>query len=904
MARGNCCDICTPPPDSCILGACCYDDGDNVDITCEEYVTESYCLTKANSVFNAGGVCGEKITCDSYYEPKISQLGLHSFIVIKSDGSVATWKTLPDDEAMMVSNEDALRIQSQPFSENGATRIYADGNQFCAVRKKDGTFVVWGKFINPSWTGNPTTASEIEEGMKNAKKVLFTLDAVCILREDGSIATFNIGNRSTSTFGGSIPQNLSPLLSDLDNPVVDIFVNSTQAGNNTALRASAFCALLKNGDAYIWGFDNFGSHAYDVNNNGVVSTSDQLSLLNFISRGDPYNSKYDVNNDGKVSTLDLNAIITYTSSYGSSSDSKTEGVQIPITNVSGVFGGASSFSFVKNDGSFYSTLNPGSKQSQLTNVSGVFFTQDAACALKYDGKVVAWGNPNYGGFIDPEIQRRMDLDVIDTIVSTERAFCATGGNRRFENYSDRENLFTWGSSFYGGDKSSVYTGNRDDDPSQTITFSDTGYDVRGTRNTFIILSRSSRFLHWGGVNYFGDPYDDYEFFSAKGFLFPQSVASNASAITTLNNKETNFGSSVEPGFVFSFGSFTHGGYGTTDRFEFTSDRPPTPIRKRRLNQIISNENAFAGIEQDGGIVCWGNGTTEGGCSQGGGTIPINIYSQSFIDEQLKKIGDNVNLHGDLITAGYEGCTSSSTQKDFCKTEDDLRVDCNPHTGHCDYGLGDFYPFIKVNNCKECEEISNEQNYSLASTNIHRFTRDGVLVPNFQTTQDNSLVNCFNETSICGSFQNPPITTGYRHVVLGKRQCEEAIPTFTGSSRGVAVSGDETYYSKFPTPITGEDVGPGPSGSCCFGLICEEGYNEYKHRPTSEQCKDFKICYEVLTEKQCYDQRFSLYAGPGGSLPFIKTRGISDSPLITYKTYHDFVPDVNCVDRTGEEGCQP
>ena len=122
-----------------------------------------------------------------------------------------------------------------------------------------------------------------------------------------------------------------------------------------------------------------------------------------------------------------------------------------------------------------------------------------------------------------------------------------------------------------------------------------------------------------------------------------------------------------------------------------------------------------------------------------------------------------------------------------------------------------------------------------------------------------------------------------------------------------MSGDETYYSKFPTPIKGEDVGPGPSGSCCFGLICEEGYNEYKHRPnieSSEQCKDFKICYEVLTEKQCYDQKFSLYVGLAGDLPFIKTRTAFDQAEITYKTYHDFVPDVNCVDRTGEEGCQP
>lgn len=910
MARGNCCDICTPPPDSCVLGACCYDDGDNVDITCEEGVTESYCLTKANSVFNAAGVCGEKITCDSYYEPKISQLGPYSFIVIKSDGSVVTWKTIetgnsvdPEEESFMLSSEDALRIQPTPFGDNGAVRIYSDGLQFCAVRKKDGTFVVWGKYIDSS------QATVIEEGLKNAKKILYSINSGCALREDGTLFTFYVGPLSQSTFntGSRIPQNLSALLSDPDNPVVDIFANSTQAGDNTVLHATAFCALLKNGNAFIWGFDNFGTHAYDVNNDGVVSSSDQLSLINFISRGDPYNSKYDVNNDGRVSALDLNAVTTYLSTHGAGSDNETEGVQIPITNVSGVFGGARSFSFIKNDGSFYTTLNPGSKQSQLTNVSGVFFTQEAACALKHDGKVVAWGNAGYGGVIDSETQRKMDLDVIDRIVSTERAFCAYGGDRGFESYNDQENLFTWGSRFYGGDyKTAYYSGFSDNDPIQGVRITGTDIEVFGTRNTF-----SLGIAHWGSVNYFGDIYDRGQYIDDSFFRRTKSVTSNTRAVAKLNDLVI-LGSLKASGSVISFGSFTHGGYGTTDRFENTPDHPPTPIRRRYLHQIVSNENAFAGIEQGGGIVCWGNGTTEGGCYGGAGTIPINIYSQPLIDEQLKKIGDNVNLHEDLITAGYEGCTSSSTQKDFCKTEESLRVDCNPHTGKCDYGLGDFYPFIKVDNCKQCEEIANNTGYSLISPddNIHRFTRDGVLVPNFQPTNAGSLVNCFRTDFTCGvkNVTNASRTTGYLHQILDKATCErDTSAGGFGFPYGVSVSGDETYYSKFPTPIKGYDVGAGPSGSCCFGLICEEGYNEYKHRPnieSSEQCKDFKICYEVLTEKQCYDQKFSLYAGLAGDLPFIKTRTASDRAEITYKTYHDFVPDVNCVDRTGEEGCQP
>ena len=72
---------------------------------------------------------------------------------------------------------------------------------------------------------------------------------------------------------------------------------------------------------------------------------------------------------------------------------------------------------------------------------------------------MAWGHAGYGGFIDSEIQRKMDLDVIDRIVSTERAFCAYGGDRRLESSNDRENLFTWGSWYYGGNyKVNYYSG--------------------------------------------------------------------------------------------------------------------------------------------------------------------------------------------------------------------------------------------------------------------------------------------------------------------------------------------------------------------------------------------------------------------------------------------------------------
>lgn len=91
-------------------------------------------------------------------------------------------------------------------------------------------------------------------------------------------------------------------MSDPNNPVVDIFVNGEQG------IGGAFCALLKDNNAFMWGYVTAGSqqgyHPYDVNEDGRITTSDILSILNFVSRGDPYNSRYDLNNDGRVTSSD------------------------------------------------------------------------------------------------------------------------------------------------------------------------------------------------------------------------------------------------------------------------------------------------------------------------------------------------------------------------------------------------------------------------------------------------------------------------------------------------------------------------------------------------------------------------------------------------------------------------
>src|SRR5210317_953861 len=158
MGKSNCCGLCTPPPESFTLGACCHDpDGDNIKSNCEENVSQDYCLIKPNSVFSIGVSCGEKITCENLYEGKVYATSAYTYAAIKSDGSVITWYTneyplggsiysyKPDDFykntgldrqnsldqiefarywADLITDRDKQKIQPIPYGDNGAVKIY------------------------------------------------------------------------------------------------------------------------------------------------------------------------------------------------------------------------------------------------------------------------------------------------------------------------------------------------------------------------------------------------------------------------------------------------------------------------------------------------------------------------------------------------------------------------------------------------------------------------------------------------------------------------------------------------------------------------------------------------------------------------------------------------------------
>ena len=862
MGRANCCNICTPPPESCVLGACCHDsDGDNVDITCEENVTESYCLTKPNSVFNAHGVCGEKIACDGYYVPKISRLGPHSYVAIKSDGSVVTWLSniiglgaLPDT-LLMISSQDAQRIQPEPFGDNGAVKIYSNNYNFCAIQKKDGSYVAWGSLINSQ------TVAAIEADLINHRKIVSSYSHLCILKEDKTVSIHFLGSPS-DTPPSIIPSNLESLLVN----VKDVFCPEITLENLTYNR---FCFQLENDDCYTIGIY---SHLYDVNRDGNVSSQDLNQITNHINAASQYNNIYDINANGSVTASDQLVLSNYISLYGASSSATEGGQQRPIANVSGVFVGANHFHFIKNDGSFYSTLNTGSSQEELTNVKDLVFTDNAACALNHDGTVVAWGAVFEGGLIPTDIKQELNnlpSCYSRKLASTSKAFCVLVGDPGPPYstecpYSFNENaLFAWGDSNAGGSTYQVFTGDPTSDPVLSSAGRYEGVKIQNVNSDHTVVGGADVFIYyndsielmWGYHNhiyFYSDPYG------------PEAYINNIPVGTDKYIQDIKFTDGAyaimfkipgEDGYrVFSIGNILKGGYGTTNRYDLTKN---TPLRRYNVTEVVSNSNSFAAITTKGTIVCWGNATYD----------PYTTHvNQDFIDSELERIGNNVNLHNNLTTAGYEGCFSETSQKDFCKTEEYKKPDCNVFTGECDYNLGNFYPFEKVDNCEECRELSK---LSSTVTSASSFDLN-------QYTPSNPA--CFVKAQEGDPAVVQDFTFGHIYVEgLSESYCENS-----------AYNGVGGVYTRTP------ELGIEPSGSCCLGLICEEGFNEFAPDPYSDKCKDLKICYDDVTEGQCYDQRFKISRF---NYSLYETSIYHD-----FKMYYHFKKDSRCSQRTGEQGC--
>lgn len=970
MGRGNCTNVCTAPPDSFILGSCCHDaDGDNVGITCEDNVSEFYCLVKPNSVFGANKKCGAPITCDGYYVSKIYRTGAYSYAVIKTDGTVATWRTIDDDYGQrfaksqdpyitnnnintdrwnLITEDIANRIQPIPFGDNGAVKIYTDGYGFSAVQKKDGSFVVFGKdlYEKSGLSGSAgghlqaelktEKVSEIENILNTGARVVDMVFAgrnAIALKEDGRVVRFNYAVNDVDvieepddldailyTAPNLFNPDVVPEFGGPDNPAVEIYSHRYED-----LKFLGFCVVFKDRKAFAWGFESYNKNGqysiYDVNRDGQVSALDVLVLINYIDKDsdgiinstDPlYKPEYDVSGDGRISAVDALQVINELSRQGNNYDpenppdenviSLVDGIR--LAHVDKVYAGAYGFHFSFEDGSFWSSLERNIGYTDINNVKQLVCTQKAVCVVDGNNRVICFGDTAYGGVIPSYINAELNGTFADSpkiITATRDDFIAIAiKDIDSTQYDDRNCLFYWPNNYNVFEDEGFSTDRLGGGP--TLDFRHTasndslsliaGYTSQGyylpARSNSEVISGNAEFVvtNYTAVSnpvnerihsLHGEPPRSYLLenllsktdvrytenrynskYYIKRNLSPCSgvVFSEKASCQVFQNLETG-------GFkVHSYGDYVYGGWGTTERY-WNTDR--TPAMEYEFSAIVSNMNSFAGITTDGAIACWGYADLDWD------SVPVNTsrgtvyiaygkwFTQNFIDDQIRDIGPNVSLHSNLKTAGFEGCSSSSSQKDFCKTEDQKKPDCNVFTGECGYGLGDFYPFVKVDKCEDCYELKSDANIGTTNFSIFNFTP-----------------GCFAKANDGGALQN--FTRGHYlyEDIATVNQCNSI-----------------TFANGFPNPgifLDNFKTGKYPSGSCCVGVVCEEGYNEFAPTPQSLPCEDLKTCYDGLTEGQCYDATYRISTNK------------NPTPWLQFKTYHDFKENTTCSTRTGEENC--
>jgi len=972
MGRSNCCKVCTPPPESCGLGACCHDpDGDNINTTCEDFVTESYCLTKPNSVFNINTRCGTKIPCDSnrhLYTSKLFRLGSYGYLYIKADGSVATWTTRDTLDEQIYFNESHImyrlwrysssnwretlydtksfydgqeidwesipqfvidKIQPTPFGPNGAIDFYTDNVGFFAIKKRDGTFVCWGPALDygPENETPQQRQLHIEAELEGSLKLVFNGGACLALKLDGTVTTVplygtHIHDNLAYEHGQTIPQEFEDELKNLDphNPVIDIFSCVKHEDNQMVTTyamypvANIFCALMKNGDAYVWGGRSTGKY----------------------------------------------------------------------TNIKEVHGGANNIHLISNDGKLYTTWDtiPDSftfnipvvrPPSPLLNVKNVYTSRETLVVLKEDNTIEVYGNTSLRG-LTPEILsainsdkrpwlrcRRLNIQsnstsfFISAIVPESKDVTAEfpdfqedddryytdcrypedyyysafagkpvhhfkPGGSAWNNFLDHRgryledglnqfditNMWAFGNS-EGADLSRVwyYLAPNSDLLNDVVTVTDD--DSKYVYNTFldgdhIIVFGAGFVWRAGNINvrtgYTGrinpetytypwndlwpEPADNYFHFYWDNFYRNgiKSVVSNGGAFCVLK----------ENGSVVTIGNNDRGGYYRTMRsgndFVREDPLPPnfaSPVKDYLFERVISNNNSFCGERIGGGVVCWNRAL---GLIQ----TPPNINLE---ERATAAIGANGFAKYEDYIHTYEGCASSSNQKDFCKTEESTKPSCNIYTGECDYNLGLNYPFVKVENCDECQQIKTDLPGSegwVLLYDIHMPDR----FPYLETITNRACYRDFSRWP--ASSRTPPDDD----LIFSPTRPTFLYTDYEGTNT------DNCTGNSYPVFMTDIRNGVEPTGSCCWGVVCEDGYEEYSPLPDHEffsnyTCNKLKDCY-ITTQQRC-DENKSYFIRPDkGDYSEANYNNYAEENKLYFKTYSNWQANKTCESRTEEEQC--
>ena len=400
-----------------------------------------------------------------------------------------------------------------PALDYRGVRIVSDGTSGLLLRA-DGGAISWGDH-----SGQLENRIDIRNQLKTGVQDVYSSEnAFAVVKSDGSLITWGQGEEYGDVDSTFLISNIA---TELASGIDRIF--SHQAG---------FVALTKDGSVVSWGD---GSDAKKKRSQGY-----------------------------KVPGLQASEVMDVRMTIGGEKNT-----------ISGTERGARAFAVLKKDGSVitWGDENSGGKigASGLKNVVKISATKSAFAALRDNGSVAVWGNPYQGGsplILDPynpavkpqTVQRHLRGGVKE-IYANDTAFAAIKNDGT---------VVTWGTSFQGGDSSSV--------SSLLVNV----VEVIPSYNGFTALTGDDTTVSWG--EWLEPPYD------------PAPIHSDVKKV--LGNRVGAYAALKNDGSVVSWGNWV-------DSFDAS-------LVQSDVVDIYADYDSFAAIKEDGSVVSWGDRYNENG----------------------------------------------------------------------------------------------------------------------------------------------------------------------------------------------------------------------------------------------------------------------------------------------------
>eukprot|EP00927_Polykrikos_kofoidii_P076894 TRINITY_DN73906_c0_g1_i1.p1 TRINITY_DN73906_c0_g1~~TRINITY_DN73906_c0_g1_i1.p1 ORF type:complete len:901 (+),score=173.36 TRINITY_DN73906_c0_g1_i1:331-2703(+) len=399
---------------------------------------------------------------------------------------------------------------------------------------------------------------------------------------------------------------------------------------------SAFAALRSNaGSVTAWGHPDFGG---DCSHMQGELGADVLRVYS---------------NEGAFAALRKDGSVVAWGDPNAGGDCSEVSEQLQ-GGVQSICSSSSAFAAVKGDGAvvvwgmFDGSLN--AVRWQLSSdVDRVCTSRTAFAALRRDGNVVTWGDEDAGGD-SSGVQDELSTNDIVQVYATEAAFAAVKA---------QGSVVTWGSGASGGDSSAV-----------EAQLSSGVLRVYSASRAFCALKRDGSVVAWGS--------------GTNGGNCSSVMAKLKSDVLCVRATQGAFAALKGDGSVVTWGAEECGGTANSLRETLievpgirTMDVVPNSVQdelQADVEQLCSNDGAFAAVKTDGSVVTWGHHASGGDCSSVEKQLLSGVRRISSTSRAFAAIKDG----GAVVTWGGKahGGDSSSARKQLGSGVDFVYSTCS------------------------------------------------------------------------------------------------------------------------------------------------------------------------------------------------------------------------------------